>query len=101
MLFSRWYVVGGGWGRAGFRCQGLNQESGFRSQEPGVRSEKEGHLLPAFCLLLSAFRRLPIALPTAYCIWGEFELSGLLPRCTVYDKMSPPAGKEKTSNFKN
>jgi hypothetical protein len=44
----------------------------------------------AFCLL-----------PTAYCIWGEFELAGLLARTAVYDKMSPPTGKEKTSNFKN
>ena len=41
----------------------------------------------AFCFVLSAF-----------CL---LQLVGLLPRCAVYDKMSPPAGKEKTSNFKN
>ena len=58
-----------------------------RIQESGVRSENEEHLLPAFCLLLSPFRRLPTAfegpqvshragrdlryacpLPTAHCL---------------------------------
>jgi inhibitor of KinA sporulation pathway (predicted exonuclease) len=53
----------------------------------------------AFCFLPSA-DCLPRLQPTAYCIWGEFDLSGLLPRCAAYDKMSPPAGKERTSNFK-
>ena len=62
--YGRWYVVGGRWGRAGSRCQGLNQDSGVRIQEPGVRSENEEHLLPAFSLLLSALR----LLPSAYCL---------------------------------
>ena len=64
--YGRWYVVAGRWGRAGFRtqdsgsrragsrCQGLNQESAFRRQESEVRSQNEDHLLPAFCLLLTA-----------------------------------------------
>jgi hypothetical protein len=39
--------------------------------------------------------------PSAYCIRGEIELEGPLARSAVYDKMSPPTGKERTSNFKN
>ncbi len=37
----------------GFQVAGA--ESGVRIQESGVRSENEEHLLPTFCLLLSAF----------------------------------------------
>ena len=51
----------------------------------GIRSGNEDHLIPAFCFL-----------PTG----GEFELAGLLTLTAVYDKMSPPTGKEGTSNFK-
>jgi hypothetical protein len=51
---GRWYVAGGRWGKAGFRCQGLNQDSGFRSQESAVRSQNEEHPLSADCLLLIA-----------------------------------------------
>ena len=40
------------------------------------------------------------SLPTAYCIGREFGLAALLARTAVYDKMSPPTGKEKTSDFK-
>jgi hypothetical protein len=40
--------------KAGFRCQGLNQDSGFRSQESEARRQNEEHLLSAFCLLLTA-----------------------------------------------
>ena len=42
-----------------------------------------------------------LGLHTAYCVCGEFELAGLLARTADYDKMSPPTGKEETSNFKN
>ena len=59
-------------------------------EETGLRSQNEEHLLSADCLLL-----------TAYCIWGEFESAGLLPRSAVYDMMSLPTGKERSSNFKN
>jgi hypothetical protein len=71
---------------------GEEQESGVRSQESEVRSQNEEHLLSAFCLLL-----------TAYCLLRlrEFELAGLLDPAEVYDNMSPPTGKEKTSNVKN
>jgi hypothetical protein len=59
--------------------------------------------MKSICFPPSAFCLPPIAfclLPTAYCISGEFELAGLLARTAVYDKMSPPKRKEKTSNFK-
>ena len=59
-------------------------------EETGFSSQNEEHLLSAGCLLL-----------TAYCIWREFESGGLLPRSAVYDMMSPPTGKERSSNFKN
>ena len=78
MVCRRWEV-----GKTRSRCRGLNQDSGARSQN-------EEHLLSACCLL-----------PTAFCVRGEFELGGPLPRDAVYDKMSSPTGKEKTSNFKN
>ena len=45
----------------------------------------------AFCLL-----------PTAHCLLHSrgVELAGLLAGTAVYDKMSWPTGKDKTSNFK-
>jgi hypothetical protein len=81
---GRRYVVGGRRGKAGSWRQGLNRDSGFRSQN-------EEHLLSAFCLLL-----------TADCL---LQLVGVIVGGTpggaaVYDKMSPPKGEEKTSNFK-
>jgi hypothetical protein len=39
--------------------------------------------------------------PAAYGVSKELELAGLSARAADYDKMSPPTGKEKTSNFKN
>jgi len=43
-------------------------------------------------------------LPTAYCLLPTaFEGGGMeraFARMTTLDKMSPPTGKEKTSNFK-
>jgi hypothetical protein len=53
----------------------------------------------AFCLLPTAY----CPLLTAYCLLHlrEFELAGLLPRSAAYDMMSPPTGKERSSNFKN
>jgi hypothetical protein len=35
--------------------------------------------------------------PTAYCLL----LTAHLPRSAVYDMMSPPRGKGRSSNFKN
>src|SRR5208337_4201923 len=52
---------------AAFRCH----VPGFRSQESGVRSQNEEHLLSAFCFLPSAFCLLPSAfcfLPSAFCL---------------------------------
>jgi len=37
----------------------------------------------------------------AYGVRGEFELAGLLARSAVYDKMSPPTGKEKLVTSKS
>jgi hypothetical protein len=53
----------------------------------------------ADCLLLTA----DCLLLTADCLLRlrGFELVGLLARTADYHKMSPPTGKEKTSNFKN
>jgi hypothetical protein len=68
-----------------------NEESGVRIPEPGVRSQNEEHLLPAFCFLPSALWLLPSR---------GFELAGLLAGAAVYDKMSPPTGKEEGWNFK-
>jgi len=41
--------------------------------------------------------------PTAYCLLylREAGWRGLLAGMAALDKMSPPTGKEKTSNFKN
>ena len=72
-----WYVVGGRWGKN-------------RIQDSGVRMKSICFPPSAFCLL-----------PTAYCNWWGFWLAGVLARTAVYDNMSPPTGKEKTSNFKN
>ncbi len=74
---------------SGSGCQGLKQDSGVGIQEsegqvPGVRFQ-----VSAFSLLRSAD-----------CNRGEFDRAGFLPRSLVYDKMSPPKGKERTSNFK-
>jgi hypothetical protein len=41
-------------------------------------------------LLRSALVPIP-----AYGVRGESELAGLLARSAIYDKMSPPKGKEK------
>jgi hypothetical protein len=64
-------TVGGRWGKN-------------RSQESGVRSQNEEHLLSADCLLHLRGAR-----------W-----SGLFARMADLDNMSPPSGKEETSNFK-
>jgi hypothetical protein len=69
---------------------GEKQDSGVRIQESEVRSQKEKHLLPAFCLLPPAYCRLPTAI----------ELAGLSPRSPVCDKMSPPMGKERANDFR-
>ena len=68
---------------------GQKQDSGFRSRKSGVRMKSICFPPSAFCLL-----------PTAYCNWWGFWLAGVLARTAVYDKMSPPKRKEKTSNFK-
>jgi hypothetical protein len=66
-----------------------------RFQDSGVRNQNEEHLLSADYVLLSAdaYCRLPTA----------FEGGGMeraFARMTTLDKMSPPTGKEETSNFK-
>jgi len=89
---------------------GEGQVSGFRSQKSGVRSQNEEHLLSADCLLPFKGRRsgerdlrYACLLPTAYCLLHLREAGwrGLLAGMAALDKMSPPTGKEKTSNFKN
>ena len=67
-----------------FQVGGLNQDS-------GVRSQNEEHLLSAFCLLLTADRLLCLREPG----WRA-----LFTGVPALDKMSLPAGKEKSSNFK-
>jgi hypothetical protein len=73
--------------KIGFRIQ----DSGVRIQASGVRSQNEEHLLSADCLLL-----------TADCLLylREAGWRALFARIATLDKMSPPTGKEKTSNFK-
>ena len=73
--------------------KGRFQDSGVRSQESGVRMESIFFPPTGFCFL-----------PTAYCLLPTaFEGGGMeraFARMTTLDKMSPPTGKEKTSNFK-
>jgi hypothetical protein len=66
--------------------KGRFQDSGVRSQESGVRMESICFLPTAYCLLPTAFEG------------GGMERA--FARMTTLDKMSPPTGKEKTSNFK-
>jgi hypothetical protein len=60
-------------------------------QDSEVRSQNEEHLLSADCLLLTA----DCLLHLSEAGWG-----GLYAGTADLDKMSPPTGKEKTSNFK-
>jgi len=63
-----------------------SQVSGIRCQGSGVRSKNEDHLISAFCFLPTAFEG------------GQMEKA--LAVMATLDKMSPPTGKERTSNFK-
>ena len=62
-----------------FRHENVSQDSEF--QFPPQLAKGRNPLLPKTLGVKQARA-------TAYCIGGEFELSGLLPRCAVYDKMS-------------
>jgi len=62
-----------------------------QDSDSGVRGQNEKHLLSTGCLLLAA-----------NCLLrsGEPGWKRLLAGIAALDKMSPPTGKEKTSNFK-